>query len=106
MIRPISTFAVTLERFNRWDFSRDMREQDNWPARATFMDEITDEGFIVLGGPLAGGRRVLLIVETADEASIRARLATDPWSGTHLRIERIEAWELLLRAPSLGQAAD
>jgi hypothetical protein len=77
-----------------------MREQDNWLAHATIMDELTDERFVVLGGPRVGGRRVPMIVETADEASIRARLAADPWSGTHLRIERIEAWELLLRAPS------
>jgi hypothetical protein len=63
------------------------------------MDELTAEGFIVLGGPLEGGRRVLLIVEAADEAEVERRLAADPWRDTHLRIERIEPWTVLLRAP-------
>ena len=49
-------------------------------ARA-FMDELTAEGFIVLGGPW-GGRQVLLIIEGADETSIEKRLAADPWIGT------------------------
>ena len=93
----MGTFAVTRERFNQWDWSRDMREQDNWDAHAAFMDELTAEGFIVLGGPVGDGRRVLLIVEAADEASIEKRLAADPWTGTLLRTERIEPWEILLR---------
>ena len=93
----MGTFAVTQERFNQWDWSRDLREQHNWEAHAAFMDELTAEGFIILGGPVGDGRRVLLIVDAADEASIEERLAADPWLGTHLRIERIEAWEILLR---------
>ena len=96
----MGTFAVTRERFNKWDWSRDMREQDNWQAHAAFMDELTAEGFIVLGGPVGDGRRVLLIVEAADEASIERRLAADPWIGTLLRIERIEPWEIVLRGPA------
>jgi uncharacterized protein YciI len=96
----MGTFAVTRERFNQWDWSRDMREQDNWHAHAAFMDELTAEGFIVLGGPVGDGRRVLLIVEAADETSIGKRLAADPWTGTLLRTERIEPWEILLRAPA------
>ena len=84
----MGTFAVTRERFNQWDWSRDMREQDDWQAHAAFMDELTAEGFIVLGGPVGDGRRVLLIVEAADEVSIEKRLAADPWAGTLLRIGR------------------
>jgi uncharacterized protein YciI len=94
----IAVFAVTQERFNQWDWSRDMREQDNWEAHAAFIDELTEQGFIVLGGPVGDGRRVLLIVESDDESSIEERFAADPWIGTHLRIERIEPWDVLIRA--------
>ena len=76
----MGTFAVTLERFNQWDWSRDMREQDNWQAHAAFMDELTAEGFIVLGGPVGDGRRVLMIIEAADEASIEG--ASPPIRGS------------------------
>jgi hypothetical protein len=92
----IGTFAVTQERFNQWDWSRDMREQDNWEAHAAFIDELTEQRFIVRGGPLGDGRRVLLIVEADDESSIEERFAADPWIGTHLRIERIEPWNVLI----------
>ena len=95
----MTTYAVILERFNEWDWTRTMREQDDWEAHAAFMDELTTEGFVTLGGPLAGGRHVLLIVEAADEAAVRRRLADDPWWGSRLRFERLEAWEVLLGGP-------
>jgi uncharacterized protein YciI len=95
----VGTFAVIRERCNQWDWSRDMRRQDNWQAHATFMDELTAQGFIVLGGPVGDGRRVLLIVEADSEDAVEQRLAADPWSGTHLRTDRIERWDVLLRAP-------
>jgi hypothetical protein len=37
------------------------------------MDGLTDEGFIVLGGPLADSGRVLLITDAGDEAEVQAR---------------------------------
>jgi hypothetical protein len=30
-----------------------MEQQSDWPAHASFMDGLVDEGFVVLGGPLA-----------------------------------------------------
>ncbi len=90
------TFAVTLERFGGWDFSRGMREQDGWDAHAAFMDGLADEGFILLGGPCGDGVHTLHVVEAADEAEIRDRFGREPWSGTHLRVDRIDPWEILL----------
>ncbi|MGH3013080.1 MAG: hypothetical protein ACRDMY_14755, partial [Gaiellaceae bacterium] len=43
------------------------------------MDGLVEDGFVVLGGPLGDGERVLLVVEAADEREIEARLAADPW---------------------------
>jgi hypothetical protein len=56
-----------------WDSSRSIREQDEWDEHAAFMDGLTDEGFIVLGGPLADSGRVLLITDAGDEAEVQAR---------------------------------
>ncbi len=41
------------------------------------MDALAAEGFVLLGGPVGegDGDDVLLVVEAADEATIRARLA-------------------------------
>jgi hypothetical protein len=52
--------------------------------------------FLVLGGPLADERRVVHAVEAESEDEIRATLARDPWSESHLRIEAIDAWTIRL----------
>jgi hypothetical protein len=51
------------------------------------MDGLVDAGSVVLGGPLADERRVVLAVE-AD--AVRATLALDPWSRTHLQVDTID----------------
>ena len=90
-------FAVRLERGGPWDWSRDLRQQDGFGEHARFMDAMVDEGFIVLGGPLEGGRDVLLAIEAASEDELRARLAQDNWhQNGMLTIASIEAWTVLL----------
>ena len=54
------------------------------------MDGLADDGFIVLGGTLADEHRVAHVVEAESEDAVRATLAGDPWSGTHLRVETID----------------
>jgi hypothetical protein len=90
-------FAVRLKRGAPWDWSRDLREQDGFDEHAQFMDALVDESFVVLGGPLEGGRDVLLAVSAPSEAVIRERLAPDNWhqSGM-LTISSIDAWTILL----------
>lgn len=90
-------FLVVLHRSGpRWDPSRPMEEQADWPAHASFMDGLVETGFVVLGGPLADGHRVVHAVEAESEDAIRAALARDPWSETHLRIDTIEPWTIRL----------
>ena len=79
-----------------WDPSRPMEQQSDWPAHASFMDGLVDAGFVVLGGPLADEQRVVLAIEAQTEDAVRATLARDPWSETHLRIDTIEPWTIRL----------
>jgi hypothetical protein len=60
------------------------------------MDGLVDAGFIVLGGPLADEHRVVHAVEARSEVEIRATLARDPWSGTHLVVDSVDAWTIRL----------
>ena len=93
----MATFHVVLSRSGpQWDPSRALEEQSGWPAHASFMDGLVDAGFIVLGGPLADEHRVVHVVEAESEEAVRATLARDPWSETHLRVEAIEPWTLRL----------
>ena len=90
-------FLVVLHRSGpQWDSSRPLEEQSDWPAHAAFMDGLVDEGFIILGGPLADEVRVAHVVEAESEAEIHATLARDPWSETHLQIGSIDPWTIRL----------
>ena len=77
---------------------RPLEEQSDWPAHAAFMDGLVEAGFIVLGGPLADEHRVVHVVEAGSVEEVRATLARDPWSETHLRVDSIELWTLRLDA--------
>jgi uncharacterized protein YciI len=92
--------AVIREPGPAWDADLRMREQAGWDEHAAFMDALAEEGFIVLGGPLADERgHALHIVDAADPPEAERRFAEDPWSDQMLRIARIEPWTVLLEAP-------
>ena len=93
------TFFVVQRRSGpEYDHSRPLEEQSDWPAHASYMDELVDAGFIVLGGPLADEYRVVHAVEAESEDAVRAAYARDPWSETHLRVDTIEPWTIRLDA--------
>ncbi|MGH9216108.1 MAG: hypothetical protein ACRDZS_07625 [Acidimicrobiales bacterium] len=90
-------YYVVLRRSGpEWDPSRPMEEQSGWPAHAAFMDGLVNDGFVVLGGPLADEQRVVLAVEAESEDAVRITLGRDPWSGTHLLVDTIEPWTIRL----------
>ena len=90
-------FFVVLRRVGpRWDSSRLLEEQSGWPEHAAFMDGLVAQGFVVLGGPLADELRVVLVVEAESEDAVRATLARDPWSKTHLVVESVDRWTIRL----------
>lgn len=57
-----------------WDASRGIREQQAWEEHAAFMDELVEDGFIILGGPLGNGDRTVHVAEAAAAREIEARL--------------------------------
>jgi len=79
-----------------WEHGRPLEEQSNWTAHASFMDGLVDDGFIVLGGPLAEDGRVAHAVEADSEEAVRTTLARDPWSESHLLVDSIEPWTIRL----------
>jgi hypothetical protein len=80
----------------QWDTALALEEQSDWPAHASFMDGLVDDGFVVLGGPLADEHRVVLAVEAESEEAVRATLARDPWSQTHLEVAAVDPWTIRL----------
>jgi uncharacterized protein YciI len=93
----VALFLVVLRRSGpEWDPSRPLEKQSAWDAHAAFMDRLVDDGVIVLGGPLPDEMRVAHAVEAESEEEVRATLARDPWSETHLCVDSIERWTIRL----------
>jgi uncharacterized protein YciI len=93
-------FAMIRKGGPAWDSGRSLREQDSWDEHAQLMDDLFDEGFLVMAGPLGEGapeHRVLLIFDADDENSIQARLEADPWTPMGvLDTVSVERWNVLL----------
>jgi uncharacterized protein YciI len=92
-------FLVRSAKGPAWDHGRLRREQCGWDEHATYMDALTDEGLVVLGGPVGegDGDDALLVVDSPDENTVRARLADDPWyRDGMLRIRDVKRWNVLL----------
>ena len=93
-------FVAIRERSSGWDWSVPMRRQEQWEEHAAFMDGLTDDGFIVLGGPLGGeddAARVMHVVRASDAAEIEKRFGDDPWTAMQLlETISIEPWTVLL----------
>lgn len=91
------TFFVVLRRRGpEWDPSSPLEEQSGWDDHAEYMDRLVEQGVVVLGGPLADEYRVVLAMEAASEADVRSALGRDPWSGTHLVVDSVDAWTIRL----------
>jgi hypothetical protein len=103
----VPTFFVVMRRRGRhWDHSLTMEEQADWPAHAAFMDGLVDDGFVVLGGPLADEHRVVLAIEAESEAAVRETLARDPWHESHLVVDSVDAWTIRLDGRGAAASAD
>lgn len=97
----VKYFAVTRERGPAWNASLPMRGQKQWAEHAAFMDWLTEEGFVVIGGPIGdeagpGFSSALLIVRADSERIIETRLEADPWTQMKILRTRVEPWEILL----------
>jgi uncharacterized protein len=95
-------YLVERVRGPAWDHSRVRREQDGWGAHAAFMDELTERGVIVLGGPIGDGDgdNALLVMDVESEAAARAALADDPWGEDMLAFDSVRPWSVWLAAPA------
>jgi len=91
-------FLVILRRSGpEYDHSRPLEEQSGWLEHAAFMDELVEDGFIVLGGVLGDEVRTAHAVEAVSEEAVRETLDRDPWSGSHLVVDSIDPWTIRLQ---------
>ena len=94
-------WVVLRTRGRAWDLTKQLREQPLWDEHARYLDQLTERGIIVLGGPLEGTGDAMLIFEAGNESTIHRILKDDPWSPTHqLETKSVTPWNVLLEAPA------
>ena len=79
------------------DQSEGTREQPFWDEHAAFIDQLVDEGFILMGGPLVDEGGSILIVNAKDENEVREKLKNDPWTRHGiLKLESVRRWQIFV----------
>jgi len=92
-----NTFIAISSAGPNRDQSKGTREQPFWDEHAAFIDQLVDEGFILMGGPLADEGGALLIVNAEDEDEVRNRLKNDPWMERGiLKLESVKRWQIFI----------
>jgi uncharacterized protein YciI len=96
-----NTFIVVSSVGPNRDESKGTREQPFWDEHAAFIDQLVDDGFILMGGPSLGRdglpQGALLIVNALDENEITEKLKDDPWFVRGiLKLESIRRWEIFI----------
>jgi uncharacterized protein YciI len=91
-------FVVIQVRGEAWDKDTPLRSQALWDEHAEFMDRLTADGFIVLGGPLGEAESAaMLVVNAPDEETVHSTLARDPWRASgHLLQPEVQRWTIFL----------
>lgn len=93
----MSIFVVTLAAGPLWQGRQDPIHQEGGAEHETFMHTLTDDRFLLLGGPVkdATENRALLVVKAPSEEQARAKLAEDPWVRTGvLAVLDVREWDL------------
>src|ERR1700746_2555780 len=94
-----NTFVAISSAGPNRDFSKGTREQPFWDEHAKFIDQLVEEGFILMGGPLVDEGGALLIVNAEDENEVREKLKNDLWFEKDiLKLEAVKRWQIFIDA--------
>ena len=92
-----NTFIAISSAGPNRDQSKATREQPFWDEHAAFIDQLVDEGFILMGGPLVDEGGSLLIVNAKNENELREKLKNDPWfEHGILKLESVRRWQIFV----------
>ena len=96
-----NTFVAISSAGPNADPLKSTREQPFWDEHVAFIDQLIEEDFILMGGPLVDEACLpcgaLLIVNAEDEKKVREKLKHDPWFERGiLKLESVNRWEIFV----------
>lgn len=94
-----NTFVAISSAGPNRDLSKGTRGQPFWDEHAAFIDQLVDDGFILMGGPFVDEGGSLLILNAEDENEVREKLKNDPWAAHGiLKLESVKRWQIFIDA--------
>lgn len=91
------TFMILWEPGSAWVAGRTVREQPYWDEHASFMDQLFENGMVVLGGPFADGTGSLVVVEAESEQEVADLASSDPFVFHDIfALKGLKQWQLFL----------
>ena len=99
-----NTFMILWAAGPAWVPGQSVRQQPYWAQHAAFMDQLFENGTVVLGGPFADSTGSLVIVEAENENEVADLFANDPFvvHGIFVLSSR-KQWLLFLDARHKGE---
>ena len=92
-----NTFVTISSAGPNRDSSKGTREQPLWDEHAAFIDQLVDEGFVLMGGPLVDEGGAMLIVNADDENGVREKMKDDPWMKHGvLKLKSVKRWQIFI----------
>jgi len=92
-----NTFVAISSAGPSRDLSKGTRQQPFWDEHAKVIDQLVDDGFILMGGPLEDEGGALLILNAKDENDVRKKLKNDPWfEHGILKLESVKRWQIFI----------
>jgi uncharacterized protein YciI len=100
-------FVVTREAGPGWAAGHGALEQPGVAEHSAFINELADQGVVLLAGPIDGSEHdrihALLVVEAEGPAEVQQQLADDPWvRSRQLRTVSVTPWNVFVGAERLG----
>jgi uncharacterized protein YciI len=94
-----NTFVIFWAPGPAWTLGKTVREQAFWTEHAAFMDQLFENGTVIMGGPFSDGTGSLVLVEAEEENEIRTVFANDPFVVHKIfALDSLKKWQLFLDA--------
>ena len=92
-----NTFVMISSAGPNRDLSKGTREQPFWDEHAAFIDQLVDDGSILMGGPLVDEGGSLLVFNAEDENEVRDKMKNDPWAKQGiLKLGSVKRWQIFI----------
>ncbi len=94
-----NTFVILWAPGAAWVAGKTVREQAYWDEHAAFMDQLFEDGTVIMGGPFSDGTGSLVIVEAEDLNQVSTLFARDPFLVHQIfALRGLKQWQLFLDA--------